>query len=127
LITDSNGDRVLEVDRSGDVVWTATVGFPYEAERLGTGDESAGGDSADALGLPTRTVDEDDSLTALVETALPPTVVNAVAYLLPRWVGVVEAAATVSLVVSVLGWTALEHRWTGVSITDRVPVRFERK
>lgn len=42
LIVDSHGDRVLELDRKGAIVWNVTFGMPYDAERLGTGSESTG-------------------------------------------------------------------------------------
>jgi len=31
---------VIEVAPNGSVVWSVDIGFPYEAERLGTGDEA---------------------------------------------------------------------------------------
>jgi len=127
LITDSNGDRVFEVDRSGEVVWSATVGFPYESERLGTGDESAGGESAAALDLPSRRVDPADrSVTGRVMAALPPSVANAIAYAFPRWIGTVEAVALLALVVVVLVWVRLEYRWTDTAVTFRNPLRIRR-
>ncbi|MFW5903586.1 MAG: arylsulfotransferase family protein, partial [Halolamina sp.] len=128
LITDSNGDRVFEVDRSGEVVWTASIGFPYEAERLGTGDESAGGESASALDLPSREPGPTNlSLTGRVMDALPPSVANAIAYVFPRWVGPIEGTALLVLVATVLVWARLEYRWSNVAIGVRNPIRFERK
>ena len=128
LITDSNGDRVLEVDRDGEVVWTATVGFPYEAERLGTGDESAGGESAAALGLPDREPDPaEGSLRTRVEAGLPPTVVNGISYVFPRWVGLLEGLALLALLGSALRWATLEYRWSNRHLRPRWPVRFERR
>ncbi|ERG90009.1 MAG: hypothetical protein J07HQW1_00022, partial [Haloquadratum walsbyi J07HQW1] len=59
LITDSNGGRVIEVNKQGNIVWSVEMTTPYEAERLGTGDESSGGQSADTLGLESQ-----NSLTA---------------------------------------------------------------
>src|SRR6056297_3169897 len=55
LITDSNGNRVFEVNRQGEVVWSVDVAFPYESERLNTGDESTGGPSAAKAGLQSKT------------------------------------------------------------------------
>lgn len=43
LITDTNGGRVLEVNPQGEIVWSVKIRGAYDAERLGTGDESAGG------------------------------------------------------------------------------------
>jgi hypothetical protein len=43
LITDSRNQRVVEVTPDGEVVWEVyTPWLPYEAERIGTGDESSG-------------------------------------------------------------------------------------
>jgi hypothetical protein len=46
LITDSQGERVIEVDATGDTTWQVNITTAYDAERLGTGDESSGGYSA---------------------------------------------------------------------------------
>ena len=128
LVTDSNGDRVLEVDTNGTVVWTATVGFPYEAERLGTGAESTGGESAAALDLSDAQPTADDpSALERIEAALPPKLVNAVAYLFPRWVGGPEAVAALALLVATPWWIALEYRWTDRSVTVRWPLGFDRE
>ena len=53
LVTDTDGGRVLEIDRDGDIAWSVEIAGGYDAERLGTGDESAGGPSASE-----RTTDE---------------------------------------------------------------------
>jgi len=128
LVTDSNGDRVFEVDRSGEVVWTATIGFPYEAERLGSGEESAGGESAAALGLPDREpTAANRSVSAGVMAALPPSVENGIAYAFPRWVGPPEGIAVVALLVAVLVWGRLEYRWLDASVGVRNPLRIERE
>jgi hypothetical protein len=43
LVTDSKNHRVLEVTPEGEVVWEVyTPWLPYDAERIGTGDESTG-------------------------------------------------------------------------------------
>ncbi|QLH80290.1 arylsulfotransferase (asst) [Halosimplex pelagicum] len=128
LITDSNGDRVFEVDRSGEVVWTATIGFPYEAERLGSGEESAGGESAAALALPSHEPDPANrSVSGAVMAALPPSIENGVAYVFPRWVGVVEGVAIVALLVAVPLWARLEYRWSDVSVGVRNPLQIDRE
>ena len=54
LIADSHNDRVYEVAPDGSVVWAVEAVYPYEVERLGTGDESSGGKSATALNLSHR-------------------------------------------------------------------------
>jgi hypothetical protein len=125
LLSDSNGDRVLEVAENGSVVWSVDMGFPYEAERLGTGDESTGGASAAALDLPSRTPDESNR-TAVDSAAAkaPPSLVNGVAYLLPGWVGGVEVVAALGLVIMVPAWGVLEWRRRSVSVSLQWPVEF---
>ncbi|MGQ4554351.1 arylsulfotransferase (asst) [Halobellus sp. GM3] len=127
LVTDSNGDRVVEIDRTGEIVWSATVGFPYESERLGTGDESSGGQSAAALGLSSRSPDADAAGWSRLEAALPPKVVNGVAYLFPRWVGWIEGLAVLTLLVALPTLLLVEYRRAGVTVGVRSPLRFDRK
>ena len=111
LMADSNGDRVLEIDENGEVVWSIDMGFPYEAERLGTGDESTGGTSAAALNLPSREPDAGNrSAVGEVASWAPQSIVNGVAYLLPGWVGTIEILAAVSLLLVVPVWVVVEWR-----------------
>ncbi|QCC48753.1 arylsulfotransferase family protein [Halobellus limi] len=128
LVTDSNGDRVFEIDTDGEIVWSATVGFPYESERLGTGDESAGGESAAPLGLSSRSPDLDDaSVSDRLVAALPPKVVNGISYLLPRWVGALEGLAALVLLLSLPSWGLVEYRRSARTIELGSPIRFGRK
>jgi hypothetical protein len=128
LVTDSNGDRVFEIGTDGEVVWSATVGFPYESERLGTGDESAGGESAAALELPSRSPDASDATGwARLEGALPTKIVNGISYLFPRWVGAAEGLALLVLAVALPAWLTVEYRRADVSVGVRSPLRFDRK
>ncbi|MBP1986679.1 arylsulfotransferase family protein [Halolamina salifodinae] len=128
LITDSNGDRVVEVNSAGDIVWSASVGFPYESERLGTGDESQTGESAASLGLTSREPDPAEaSLFERASNALPPSIQNGIAYVFPRWVGLLEGIALLALVGALLGWATLEYRWTDRRLAFRSPIRIRRK
>jgi len=129
LVTDSNGDRVLEVDRDGEVVWSVDVGFPYEAERLGSGPESAGGPNASAAGLQSRTDGEAaDGLSALASARdlLPAKLVNAVTYVLPGWVGGLEILALVAFVLTALAWPVVEYRRADFGIDLQRPFRVRR-
>lgn len=101
LITGSGNDRVVEVDRSGEIVWSVRIDTPYEAERLGTGDESAGGQSAFSLGLDGRETDVgsresdsgdaetappiDDRIATLIRSTVPPRLLNGFLFMLPGW------------------------------------------
>ncbi|WP_224449028.1 arylsulfotransferase family protein [Haloprofundus salilacus] len=135
LISDSNGNRVFEIDRNGEIVWQADVAFPYESERLETGDESSGGESAASLGLPSRTVDDTggDDKTLLtsawltVRSVVPGSLLNGIVYLVPGWMGPIEAGALVALVVVGVGWAVLEWRWSPYRLRLQSPARLRRK
>jgi len=125
LMADSNGDRVLEINETGDIVWEATIGFPYEAERLGTGDESTGGQSAAELDLQSRTPDASNRSTVDSAAAwAPSTIVNGVAYLLPGWVGGFELLAALGLSITVPVWTIVEWRRRTFDVSLQWPLIF---
>jgi hypothetical protein len=118
LITDSNGDRVLVVDKDGEVVWSVPAELPYEAERLDTGDESAGGRSAATLGLDSRVEPESVAgaapswrLWRVLKATAPALPLNAVLYALPRWVGPVNLAPLALAGVAVVGLAGSELFW----------------
>ncbi|QLG63593.1 aryl-sulfate sulfotransferase [Halorarum salinum] len=130
LITDSNGDRVLEIDREGEIVWSADVGFPYESERLGTGDESAGGESAASLGLESRqppAARGEGDLVSRAAATLPPSVVNAIAYVLPPWVGIPQVLAALVLLVAAPWWLLAEYRRSSYDLSLRSPLSVRRR
>ncbi|WP_120246507.1 aryl-sulfate sulfotransferase [Halopiger aswanensis] len=120
LVTDSKGDRVLELSETGDVVWSVDIATPYEAERLGTGDESTTGRSTAALanGSVDATAAETDrtsktGLSWLVAFITGP-VVNGVLHAAPTWMTIGDL-----LVAGVFGITAVtggiaEVYWSGV-------------
>jgi len=117
LMADSNGDRVLEVDENGTVVWSIDIGFPYEAERLGTGDESTGGPSAAAMNSETRSPDPADrSLFADIVALFPPSLVTAAAYVRPGWVGTTELLAAAGVGLAVPLWVVVELRHRSLSL-----------
>ncbi|WP_435152577.1 arylsulfotransferase family protein [Haladaptatus sp. DFWS20] len=143
LITDTHGNRIVEVDKSGEVVWSVELHFPYDAERLGTGDESAGGESAQRAGLGGREAisgTDDDAkpgdqkstgsgVTLLdlggqaidaVEEAIPEMVLNAVLYALPGWADVDDVFALVVLLGVLTSWGTVEAYWRGYRIRNPI-------
>jgi hypothetical protein len=109
LITDSNGDRVFELDESGSIVWSVDVGFPYEAERLGTGDESRGGPSATH---PTTEMDAPGGdLVADVKRQIGGKPLNVALYLTPTWMGPVELVVLAFGVLALVAGAILEVTW----------------
>jgi hypothetical protein len=137
LVADSNGDRVFELDRDGNVVWSVDVGFPYEAERLETGQESGGGPAAQQAGIATASAEDDDQerrasgllspVYAFLNDVRNGPLVNSVLYLAPVWVGYRELAALGGLVGTVVVWVALEWYWAAWSLSIRSPVELERE
>ncbi|WP_121821986.1 arylsulfotransferase family protein [Halostella salina] len=136
LITDTNGKRLIEVNPEGEIVWEVELSHPYEAERIETGDESAGGHSAQSLGYESRTGGESGggggSLAAdamaeiadVVRGLLPSRVTNAIIYIGPVWMGRPEFGAASIAVLTGLAWGAAETRWALRSrgIGFRLPV-----
>jgi hypothetical protein len=132
LVTDSGGDRVLEVDERGEVVWSVPVDTPYEAERLGTGDESATGRAASTIpDAESRTVPSaaavsepgisaETRVVSLTRTVLPPLLLNGIVFLAPPGFGVVHVAATGLLLATLALWAVVEFRWS--AFTLRLPV-----
>ena len=130
LVVDSNGDRVVEVGESGEVVWNVSVGLPYDAERLGTGPESASGPSAERIATRTSgkrgRADTDgdpadgeaeeaaDPVASVAKRRLSGPALSAVLYVSPAWVGVVELLALGVLAVTGIGWFLAESYWRSV-------------
>lgn len=82
LVSDTGSDRILEVTPSGNIVWGISVKGNYEAERLGTGDESQNG-------LPMSTLDGTNLEISGDYAQLPPKLrllVNGLLFVTPPWV-----------------------------------------
>ncbi|MFC7079888.1 arylsulfotransferase family protein [Halorussus caseinilyticus] len=127
LIADTNAHRVLEVNEQGEVVWSVNFYAPYELERLGTGDESAGGPSAAKADLQSRGIEEADvkKETTAVAGFTPRKITNSVAFVLPVWMGFTDIGAALILVLTVLAWAAVEYRNSSLSVSFRWPIRLQ--
>jgi len=124
LITNTQGGRVIEIDESGTVVWTVTIGLPYEAERLSTGDESTGGRRASVAGLESRDVGSTDPAEGdgggnvatvakeMIRAVVPPKLVNGILFVLPPWALWWHLILFVLALVDLLVWGVLEYRWS---------------
>ena len=108
LISDSNGNRVFEVNERGEVVWSVNIAFPYEAERLGTGDESANGPSAAKANLQSHTPGPVGTLLIAVKKLIPGKYLNGLMYITPVWMGFAEVLELVVLLLSAVGLAVLE-------------------
>jgi len=98
LVTDTRGGRVIEVDDEGDIVYELEVYSPFEAERLGTGDESAGGKPASDLRYDDRVAEY-----SLLNQHLDRSKVSALEAIAPLVVQVAAIGALVVMVLSMLG------------------------
>ena len=126
LVSDTHGDRIAEVDPDGTVVWNVTVSMPYEVERLGTGDESSGGQSMARLREeraaneslpPTGAVTHPDrTVVEIVWLGLKDTVpslpVNGLLFALPAWVRFPDLVFGGLFLVSGLAWLCCEVYWS---------------
>ncbi|SFS88643.1 aryl-sulfate sulfotransferase [Halostagnicola kamekurae] len=144
LIADSHGNRVFEVNESGDIVWEVPSTLPYEAERLETGAESEGGQSAAELGLESRTEEDEggggggdsgggglsidfnpiEYLGNVLESVLPHRIYNGMLYASPIWMGSTEFAAIGLGLLTGMIWVGTEIRWQlrDAGVRFRVPV-----
>ena len=130
LVTDTRADRIAEVDESGDVVWRMDVERPYEAERLDTGDESVGGESAARLGSASRTPEqsrESTGVRTIVLGVVPGVIRDAIAFFAPPWMGFVHIGVTAATLGLAAVWIALEYWWSDYAVRVRVPVRLSRE
>lgn len=137
LVTDTHGDRVLEVAPNGSVVWAVTVAGPYEAERLGTGPESTGGPPAVRADLTSRTADRADAdaspVAVLVDAwtaavwLLPPVLVNGVTFALPARFGVPTVGGLLVGGVTLVGWSVTELYWRRRALAQACIRHLERR
>jgi hypothetical protein len=130
LVTDSNGNRVLEVDENGSVVWTLEVINPYEAERLNTGDESANGSAAAALDIESRSASGQgdrqgssagfNTLGVLIKESVPGPLVNAVLFVRPAWMSFQDVLLTGAMAGAAILWLLIEAKWYGVRVRSPI-------
>lgn len=139
LITDSHGDRVLIVNKEGDIRWQIEYALPYEAEYLDTPDESGGGPAAVAANLASKQVATREeagesqanlslrtSFDLFVRNAIPPRIRHAIDFVLPVWINATEAGLLVLAVAAVVGWGLLELRWSPYRLSVRTPFVVDR-
>jgi hypothetical protein len=113
LVTDTHADRVVEVNEQGEVVWSASIPGPYEAERLNTPAESGGGRSAEAADLQNRGIGSGlvNQVVWRVNSVVPPLVLHATLFVLPNWVRPTDAVGLLFVALVVVGWVLTETGW----------------
>ncbi|MFW5940049.1 MAG: aryl-sulfate sulfotransferase [Halolamina sp.] len=133
MIVDSNGARVMELDREGEIDWQVGIKGAYDVEHIPTDGDAGAPESAERLGLETDSVGgtgpresvpdpasvPKQSLSAL-DVVLPSVLVNGILYVLPPWFGIVELFAALLLTATTAGWAATELWWTGWRVRSPV-------
>ncbi|MFC6795386.1 arylsulfotransferase family protein [Halobaculum halobium] len=106
LVGDTGGDRIIEVTPSGEVVWGVRVDGNYEAERLGTGDESE-------TGLPMSEIrgesdNEADNVNGAFFSPHIRLLINGLLFIIPPWVGAQTVVGVVLGAVAIFGEVIFE-------------------
>lgn len=144
LVTDTNANRIVEVNTSGAVVWshsTPPALNPYEAERLGTGDESRGGPSARAAGIVSRQAGRTNEgsggagllhrpglrLWIAVKNVVPNKLLNAFLFVKPAWLTTEDVPVLFIVAASVAALLVFEASRLSVRVSVRNPFVVERK
>lgn len=125
LITDSNGNRIVEVNQAGVVVWSMDIGLPYEAERLHTGDESTNGPSATQADLESRiegsviagtkdtgTEKEPSLTTKVLHVIIPSKIRNAILFVTPTWLNLFGVLSAAGFLTTAISWGVIELYWS---------------
>ncbi|WP_254268319.1 aryl-sulfate sulfotransferase [Halorussus aquaticus] len=112
LIADTNGDRLLEVNQQGEIVWSIDYPGPYDVERLSAPAESSAGPSASSVGLTSRTPTSLNKGLAVanyhVKSVVPSLILNATLYALPPWASPVSGMAILTQSLLLVLWIILE-------------------
>jgi hypothetical protein len=118
LISDSLSNRVVEVDEEGETVWEISIFNPYEAERLGTGEESQDGPSASRADLTSREGKADTAeqnspdpvrvIINVVRDLLPPQVLHGIVFILPPWLNGIGYFAVAGVILPIGGLVSIE-------------------
>jgi hypothetical protein len=125
LVVDSYGGRVIEIAPNGSIVWKVHVGMGYDAERLGTGDESTGGEAygTDRRQTGVRGTTKAggakgvaDLIVLRLKGLLPSVVVNGLLYLSPSWVRFTDLLVAGVLLMTVMVRIGFAWRWSGKSV-----------
>lgn len=132
LITDTHSGRIIEINESGSIVWQVNYPLAYEAERLGTGDESTGAQSASRLGLANVTaqssLEKEDtspslfySVKSLIIDLIPTKLKHGVMWVIPPWAAFIDVLLTGIATATFLTLVLCELYW-GDWIGIRSPV-----
>jgi hypothetical protein len=130
LIADSHGNRLLEISPDGSIAWLVPIGRPYDAERLGSGDESQRGYAAGSrpscpghldCGGPPRgdhQLRTSNEMVLWMKAFFPPVIINSVLFIAPQWIQFTDLIFIGLLGSTLLVWGSIEWVWSDRSIND---------
>lgn len=116
LITDTNGERVMEVNKNGEIVWSANVGRPYESEKLGTVEESSGNSYQNVTNGDSLKPDYSERPLIELKYILPRSYFNALLFISPHWMVYTDLIVLSGSFASALVWIS------GIVIVNRAKV-----
>jgi hypothetical protein len=116
LIADTNGGRAVEIDTSGNIVWSVRIKGTYDVERIGTDDESAGGSQAAAADLQSR--DRYPLYNQITRTPGVSLALNGILFVLPDWAGLYSVFGLLIGGGAILSGLTVEIYWRIISKFD---------
>lgn len=96
LVADTSGDRIIEIAPNGNILWGVKIDGNYDAERLGTGDESTGGPPMSIINMSNNKQTK-GLLSTFLEQFRP--ALNGILFVAPTWM---SARTIVALCVTIL-------------------------
>lgn len=147
LIADSNAGRTIEVNRTGDIVWSVNWSIPYDVERHGTGPESSGGPSAVRANLTSVAEGSEgkvwesnlrpenpgiiwkskEFISSLVPERAWTIFVSSIQFVLPNWMSIKGFVILVGGIILALVWAVAELYYSDITVGLRLPVTVDRK
>lgn len=136
IIADTHGNRIVEVDQNGDIVWEIYSKTAYDVERLGTGPESDSGQSATKLGLANVSIEPGDSsrenspdrgIRSHFKALLPSKLVSAFFFVTPLWFHLEHLVSLLVLIGSLFGLLVSEIYFSRYTIVIDRPLRIRKK
>lgn len=141
LIAGVDRNRVIEVNPDGKVIWSVNVDTPYEAERIGSGDESVNGPSALSASIRSGSIAGQESVDEQtggimnfvrelwigIRNMLPSKAVSIILYILPPWIRFTELTIIAIILITSFAWGILEYKWSNLTLRVTNPIHLEKK
>jgi hypothetical protein len=135
LVVDAKGQRVVEVDRDGRVVWDARFFAGMDVERLGSGDGSSNGPSATKAGIESRDgvsalsegeSESDGGVVSLMRRTVSNVLASLIGFLNPPGLSFYTFLGILGVAFTTVVWGAVEWWWSRYRVEIRVPIRLRK-